>query len=379
MIGLRTASLFDGSSFAGPATVLIDDAGYVSAVVDTPPPGVTLAATPPGSTLSPGFVDLQVNGGGGVLFNDAITVNGLRRIATAHAALGTTSILATLITSPRPYIAAALEAVAAARAQAVPGILGVHIEGPFISPKRPGIHPPEFIATMTEDDAAMLSAPRDGVRLVTLAPEAVTPAHVARLLDAGVRVFAGHTEATAEQASAAFAQGVHGVTHLFNAMSQFGSRAPGMVGATLGDDGAAASIIVDLLHVARAAVRAAYRALGPDRLFLVSDSMPTIGSDIDHFTLAGRLIRLVDGRLADAAGTLGGAQICMAEAVRNAVELCAIPVSDALRMATSTPARWAGVDHVGRIAPGCRADFVALDTKLNVVRVWQGGVATPTP
>ena len=377
MIGWQTASLFDGSSFAGPATVLVDDAGYVSAVVDTPPPGVALAATPPGTTLTPGFVDLQVNGGGGVLFKDAITVSGLRRIAAAHAALGTTSILATLITSPRPHIAAALEAVAAARAQAVPGILGAHIEGPFISPKRPGIHPPEFIATMTEDDAAMLSAPRDGVRLVTLAPEAVAPAHVARLLGAGVRVFAGHTEATAEQATAAFAQGFHGVTHLFNAMSQFGSRAPGMVGATLGDDAAAAGIIVDLLHVARAAVRAAYRALGPDRLFLVSDSMPTIGSDIDHFTLAGRLIRLVDGRLADAAGTLGGAQICMAQAVRNAVALCAIPVSDALKMATSTPARWAGVDHVGRIAPGCRADFVALDTELNVVRVWQGGVAMP--
>jgi N-acetylglucosamine-6-phosphate deacetylase len=377
MIAWQTASLFDGTSFAGPATVLVDDAGYVSAVVDTPPPGVALAATPPGTTLTPGFVDLQVNGGGGVLFNDAITVDGLRRIAAAHAALGTTSILATLITSPRPHIAAALGAVAAARAQAVPGILGAHIEGPFISPKRPGIHPPEFIATMTESDAAMLSAPRDGVRLVTLAPEKVAPAHVARLLDAGVRVFAGHTEATAEQATAAFAQGVHGVTHLFNAMSQFGSRAPGMVGATLGDDAAAAGIIVDLLHVARAAVRAAYRALGPDRLFLVSDSMPTSGSDVDHFTLAGRLIRLVDGRLADAAGTLGGAQICMAQAVRNAVALCAIPVSDALKMATSTPARWAGVDHVGRIAPGCRADFVALDTELNVVRVWQGGVAVP--
>ncbi len=379
MIALQTTSLFDGSSFTGPTTVLVDDAGYVSAVVDAPPRGVALAATPPGTTLSPGFVDLQVNGGGGVLFNDAITVYGLRRIAAAHAALGTTSILATLITSPRPHIAAALEAVAAARAQAVPGILGVHIEGPFISPKRPGIHPPEFIATMTEDDAAMLSAPRDGVRLVTLAPEEVTPAHVARLLDAGVRVFAGHTEATAEQATAAFAQGVHGVTHLFNAMSQFGSRTPGMVGATLGDDAAAAGIIVDLLHVARAAVRAAYRALGPDRLFLVSDSMPTIGSDIDHFTLAGRVIRLVDGRLADAADTLGGAQICMAEAVRNAVALCAIPVADALRMATSTPARWAGVDHVGRIAPGYRADFVTLDAKLNVVGVWQGGVAVPMP
>ncbi len=379
MIVLHAPRLFDGHALTGPRFVALDDAGRIAGVFHAPPPGAEIQEIPAGALLVPGFVDLQVNGGGGVLFNDAISVDGLCRIAAAHAALGTTSILATLITSPRPQIAAALAAVAAARAQAAPGILGAHIEGPFISPARPGVHPPQWITTMTAADADLLASARDGVRLVTLAPEETAPGHMAQLLDAGVRVFAGHTEANADQVAAAFGLGVMGVTHLFNAMSQLGSRAPGVVGATLGHDATAAGIIVDLLHVAPVAIRAAYRAMGPERLFLVSDAMPTVGSDIDHFTLAGEVAQLKDGRLTMPSGTLAGAHLCMAEAVRNAVEQCAIPVADALRMATSTPAHWAGADEVGRIARGCRADFVALDAELRVVRVWQAGVALATP
>ncbi len=379
MIALHAARLFDGHRLTGPRFVLLHASGRIADVLEDPPPGVDVEALPGDVLLAPGFVDLQVNGGGGVLFNDDISVDGLRRIAAAHAALGTTAILATLITAPRPQIAAALAAVAAARARHVPGILGSHVEGPFISPARPGVHPPDRITAMTRADAEMLASARDGVRLVTLAPEQTDMGHIASLLAAGVRVFAGHTDATAEQAAAAFALGVHGVTHLFNAMSQFGSRAPGMVGATLADEAVGAGIIVDLLHVSPAAVRAAYRAMGPDRLFLVSDAMPTVGSDIDHFTLAGRVARLRQGRLTLESGTLAGAHVCMAEAVRLAVTGCAIPVEHALRMATETPARFAGTDAVGRILRGCRGDLVALDPALRVIRVWQGGAALPTP
>ncbi len=379
MIALHASRLFDGDTLTGPRCVLLDGSGRVARVLERAPSGVEVEALPPDVVLAPGFVDLQVNGGGGVLFNDDISVGGLRRIAAAHAALGTTAILATLITAPRPQIAAALRIVAEARAQAVPGILGAHIEGPFISIRRPGTHPPERITAMTEADADMLATPRAGVRLVTLAPEETEPAHLARLLASGVRVFAGHTEASAEQAAAGFALGIHGVTHLFNAMSQFGSRAPGMVGATLSDDAAAAGIIVDLLHVSPAAIRAAYRAMGPDRLFLVSDAMPTVGSDLDRFTLAGRTIRLHRGRLTLDSGTLAGAHLCMAEAVRLAVTGCAIPLEHALRMATSAPARAAGTDEVGYVRAGGRADLVALDPELRVVRVWQGGMAPAMP
>ena len=379
MIALHAQRRFDGHAMTGPRFVLLDDAGLVADVRETPPPGVGVQTIPEDALLAPGFVDLQVNGGGGALFNDAISVDTLRRIAAAHATLGTTSILATLITAPRPQIAAALAAVGAARAQLVAGIRGAHVEGPVISHAPPGVHPPEWIASMTATDAMMLAAPRDGVRLVTLAPEATEPDRVSRLLEAGVRVFAGHTNASAEQADAAFGRGVMGATHLYNAMSQLGSRAPGMVGATLGHTAAAAGIIVDLLHVAPAAVRAAYRAMGPERLFLVSDAMPTVGSDIKQFPLFGNVARLAQGQITLPSGTLAGAHLCMAQAVRRAVTGCDIPVVDALRMATATPAHWAGARDVGRVAPGCRADLVALDPALRVVRVWQSGAALATP
>jgi N-acetylglucosamine-6-phosphate deacetylase len=292
-------------------------------------------------------------------------------IAGALARLGTTSLLPTLI-SAHDSIPAALAATAAAIEQGVPGVLGLHIEGPFINPVRRGIHPERNIAALREDDVALLAAPHPGIRLMTVAPERIEAAQLGQLARAVV-LFAGHSDATCEQAEAALRQGVSGFTHLFNAMSQFGSRAPGCVGAAMAHARACASIICDGLHVHPAGVRAAYHAMGRDRLFFVSDCMPTVGGPADRFTWDGETILLRDGRLTTAGATLAGAHVTMAECVERAVRLCGIPLPDALRMATATPARYAGAHLVGRLAPGCRADMVALDEALAVQAVWQGG------
>ncbi len=364
---VRARRLFDGTRFLDDTAVVFENGSIVSLQPDGA--GERLPQT---WLLVPGFVDLQVNGAGGVLFNHSTTVDGIQAIARRLAELGTTAFLPTLI-SAREKIPAALEATAAAMHAGTAGVLGVHIEGPFINAERRGIHPARSIRPMQDDDAALLSAPHPGVRLVTLAPETLPQPRVRQLTQAGATVFAGHTGATFEQASAALEAGVAGFTHLFNAMTQFGSRAPGCVGAALAHGRACASIICDGLHVHPASVRIAHNAMGPDRLFLVSDCMPTVGAAEPRFMWDGEAIAVVDGRLAKADGTLAGAHVTMAECVQRAVQLCGIPLGDALRMATHTPASCAGVRHVGRLAPECRADMVALDPDFRVCAVWQAG------
>jgi N-acetylglucosamine-6-phosphate deacetylase len=364
---VRARRLFDGENFLADAAVVFEGRSIVA--VQPGGPGERLSDS---WLLVPGFVDLQVNGAGGVLFNQAPTVDGVLAIVKTLAALGTTALLPTLI-SAQETIPAALEATAAAIRAGVAGVLGVHIEGPFINLARRGIHPAHAVAKMRDDDAALLAAPHPGVRLVTLAPEMVASRHLRHLVQSGAIVFAGHSDATFEQATAALDDGVSGFTHLFNAMTQFGSRAPGCVGAAMAHNRAGASIICDGLHVHPASVRIAHRTMGADRLFLISDCMPTVGAAEAQFVWDGETISVTHGRLAKADGTLAGAHVTMAECVQRAVKLCGIPLGDALRMATHTPARHAGAPHVGRLAPGCRADMVALDPELRPVGVWQAG------
>jgi N-acetylglucosamine-6-phosphate deacetylase len=370
---LIAPAVFDGTALLGPRAVLVQD-GLVADVVRITdlPAGVQTSQLQHGHILAPGFVDLQVNGGGGVMFNDGPDVGTLQVIAEAHAKLGTTSILPTLISSDRPTRLAAIAAARAAITQGIPGIAGLHLEGPFLAMARRGIHPAAAITLPTKADIADLAAPFEGPMLLTLAPEMVSPAVIAAWVAAGRFVFAGHTDADFDQAKAGFDAGIVGTTHLFNAMSQLGSRTPGMVGAAMMRG--VAGIIVDLLHVHPASVALAWRCMGPERLFLVSDAMATVGSSRDAFMLGGKSIRLVDGRLADADGTLAGAHLSMADAVRLAVSV-GIPLADALRMATRTPADAVGLFDRGRIAHGSRADFVELDTELRVRRVWRGGGA----
>lgn len=374
MKALRASRLFDGAAM-WPERVVLFDGERIAGVVapDAVPAGVEFFDLPRDHVLAPGFVDLQVNGGGGVMFNDSPDVTTLRRIAGAHAGAGTTALLPTLISGTRALRRAALAAVRGALAEGVPGIAGLHLEGPFIAPARRGIHPALAIAAMTDDDMAGLSEEFPAVLLVTLAPDMVPAQRIRRLVEAGIIVFAGHTDASYAEAMAGFEAGISGVTHLYNAMSGFVPRAPGTVGAALDRAGAFAGIIVDGHHSHYAAVRLAFAAKGADALLLVSDAMATAASDSSGFVLNGDPIHLHEGRLVNDAGTLAGAHLTMAAAVRNAVCHAGLPLAAVLRMATQTPACAIGLADRGRIAPGCFADFVLLDLDINVAAVWQQG------
>ncbi len=373
MIAISAPHIFDGLESHGEGVVLVED-GRIVGIAPEAPAGVPVDEWQDDTMLVPGYIDLQVNGGGGVMFNDETSVEGLSAIASAHARAGTTAILPTLISGTRDQLRAALAAGQAALAAKIPGIAGLHLEGPFLALARRGVHPAANITAMTEDDLAMLAAPFPAPLMVTLAPDAVSPDFIARLAQAGVVVFAGHTDATQAQAAAGIEAGITGFTHLYNAMSQLTGRQPGAVGAALTDGRVGAGIIADGHHVHATSLRVAFGMMGPDRLFLVSDAMATAASDIDRFVLNGETIRLVDGMLTNEAGTLAGAHLTMAEAVRNAMHLAGIPWTQAVRMATATPAAWAGLADRGRIAVGMRADILAVDSAFNVLATWQDGV-----
>ncbi|MEM6672589.1 MAG: N-acetylglucosamine-6-phosphate deacetylase [Planctomycetota bacterium] len=324
--------------------------------------------------LAPGFVDVQVNGGGGVLFNDDPSVAALMTIADAHRAFGTTALVPTLITATAETMAAARAAVDAAIDEGVPGVLGIHFEGPFLDPRKPGAHDPALVRPPSDEDLDAILDGARGVTVVTAAACCLDEAALAQLRGGGARLALGHCASTYDEARDAFAAGVTGVTHLYNAMSPMESRAPGLVGAALATDGVTSGLIVDGVHVAYGAVRAAWRAAGTDGIMLVTDAVQPVGSDVTEFELGGQRVRLVDGRCINEDGNLAGSALDMASAVRNAVRYAGIPLADALRMASLTPSRFLGVDDErGSIAPGLRADFVALDDRLEVVSTIVGG------
>lgn len=370
--------LIDDRFAEGQAVVL--DAGRIAAIV---PRGDLPSKMPRrdlgGAMLLPGFIDTQVNGGGGVLFNDEPTVAGIAAIGRAHRAYGTTGFLPTLITDGLDKVEAAMDAVDAAIDAGVPGVLGIHIEGPFINPRRKGIHDPARIRAIDGEGMALLS--RAGRRraagrtMVTLAPEMVPPATIRALVDAGVIVSAGHSDAGAATVRAALDHGLTGFTHLFNAMSQLGNREPGVVGAALDDEASWCGIIIDGRHVDPAVLRIALRAKGPKRFMLVSDAMPTVGQAEKSFRLQGREIVVRDGVCVDANGTLAGADLDMASAVRNAIDMLDIGIPQAVAMASRNPAEFLGLgDERGRIARGYRADLVLADDRLRVLDTWIDGV-----
>ncbi|MFZ1106654.1 MAG: N-acetylglucosamine-6-phosphate deacetylase [Hyphomicrobiaceae bacterium] len=322
--------------------------------------------------LAPGFIDCQVNGGGDVLFNDAPTPEAIDRIAAAHRRLGTTALLPTLISDTPEKVQVALCAARRAVASNA-SVLGIHLEGPFLSPQRPGVHNPAVFREPNEEDAAQLIAAQSGAMLVTLAPERTPPGFIRKLTAAGIRVSLGHSAATYAQTRAALAEGMTGFTHLFNAMPPLASREPGPVAAALETPDAWFGMIVDGHHVAPPMLRLALR--GVARPMLVSDAMPPVGGRKPSFLLNGEEIAVRDGRCARADGTLAGAAISMADAVRNCVALLGIPLTDALRFASAEPAAFLGrADTLGRIAPGYRADLVAFNPdNLAVYGTWVAG------
>lgn len=362
-----------GDRIVPSAAIEIAD-GRITAIADTA--GETASVDLGGGWLLPGFVDSQVNGGGGALLNNDITAEGLATIAQAHARFGTTALMPTLITDTPAAISAALDVVDAAIAQALPGIIGLHIEGPFINAVRKGVHDPALIRHLDEDLLAELCRPRRGKVMLTIAPEQVEPQALERLRAAGVIISAGHTNATFAEAQAGFAAGLTGVTHLYNAMSPLQHRAPGMVGAALLNDAVWCGIIADGVHVAGPALEIALRMKGTERLMLVTDAMPSVGMSAGSFELNGRTITVTDGVCQDENGTLAGSSLDMAGAVRTMVALTSADVPMASRMASATPAAFLGLaDEIGTLATGQRADMVWLDAALQPVQCWIGGGA----
>jgi N-acetylglucosamine-6-phosphate deacetylase len=367
------ARLFDGERLHDDRALVIEGDSIAAVTgVDNRPRGGEQEDLG-GGILAPGFIDWQINGGGGVLFNAEPTVEGIAAIAAAHRRAGVTGFLPTVVTDAPRVLAEALAAAREAE-RSVPGALGVHVEGPFIDPRRKGVHPPEFIRPIQERDADALIGARAGVMVVTLAPASVSLERIARLAKAGIVVSLGHSDASAEEAERVFGAGARAVTHLYNAMSQLASRAPGVVGAALADPRIICGLIADGEHAHPAAYRAAIAAKGARGIALISDAMPPAAGGPDVFELQGRRMTRVGRKLVAGDGTLAGAAITMRDAVDYVVNTLNVPLADALTMATLTPARLLGVDHrIGRLESGLRADLVHLTGGLEVAEVWAGG------
>ena len=374
-LALTGARLFDGEQMHDGHAVVIDGE-RIAAVVPEADLDAALPRRRIEGLLAPGFVDVQVNGGGGVLFNAQPDVPGIRAIGAAHRRFGTTGFLPTLITDRPDRMAAAIEAVREALAAGVPGVLGIHLEGPFLSPARKGAHDASLMRRVEEADIRVITSLQAGRTLVTLAPEIVPPEIIARLARAGVIVSAGHTAASHKTVVAALSQGVTGFTHLFNAMPPLTNREPGPIGAALDDRGSWCGLIVDLHHVDAVSLRIAIAAKGWDHMMLVTDAMPTVGTDLSEFTLLGQRVIRAGGRLTTADGTLAGSDLDMASAVRNAVSALGVTLEQALAMASLVPATFLRLENeLGRIAPGWRANLVLLDDRLQVVETWIDGAA----
>jgi N-acetylglucosamine-6-phosphate deacetylase len=371
---LTGARVFDGESVRGDLAVVIDDdriAGVVS--VKKLASGIERRNLS-GGLLVPGFIDVQVNGGGGALLNDNPTINTVRRIAESHRKFGTTGLLPTVITDAPEVLSKAIAAVKAARAENVPGILGIHIEGPFLDKARKGAHELGFIREMTEADVTQISAVDCGSVMLTLAPNRVKSEFIQQLTARGVLVSLGHAEATLVEAQDALKAGAKAFTHVFNAMSQITGREPGMVGAALLHRDSFIGLIADGLHVHDTALQVALTLKPHDRIMLITDAMPSAAGGPVIFKLQGREVILIEGRLQLYDGTLAGSNLTMDEAVRYCVERLGVNLEDALRMASLNPATFLRRDHeLGRIKSGYLASLVHLSDDLQVLETWIDG------
>jgi N-acetylglucosamine-6-phosphate deacetylase len=349
---LAGARVFDGTHVLEGRAVVIES-GRIVAVPQERDLDAGIERRRIEGLLAPGFIDVQVNGGGGVLFNDVRSVEGLRTIAAAHRRFGTTGLLPTFITDTREHMAEAVEAMRQAMEARIPGVLGIHLEGPFINPERKGVHQASFMRPMEDEDIAIMTSLTQGRTLVTLAPERNSMEALERLSEAGVLLCAGHTAGDYATIMEACRQGLRGFTHLFNAMPPLAGRDPGVVGAALDSTGTWCGLIVDGHHVSDASLRIAIAAKGTEHMMLVTDAMSVTGTDLTSFELHGRTIYRKDGRLTTEDG---------------------IALPDALRMASLAPAGFLRLDHeLGRIAPGYRADLVLLDENLHVLQTWIDG------
>ena len=375
MLALTNGRVFTPQGCVGGRTVVVGD-GVVHAVLDDnelDSQGLEVRNLC-GQLLLPGFVDIQVNGGGGIMFNDEPNVDGIRTIAAAHRTYGTTGFLPTLISDDLDKVATAIAAVDEAIREGVPGVLGVHLEGPFLNAEKKGVHDPGKFRVLDKDAVDLLSSLQHGKTMVTIAPERNPPELIRRLADAGVIVAAGHTNASYDEIQVALDAGVSGFTHLYNAMSPLTSREPGVVGAALDDAHSWCGLIVDGHHVHPASLRIAIASKPRGRCLLVTDAVSSVGAMEKAFELGGRPITVADGKCVTSDGTLAGSDLDMATAVKNTTRLLELDLAEAVRMASEYPAAALGLGHtLGRIEVGYRANLVLVDDQLNVIDTWIDG------
>ncbi|NRA70038.1 MAG: N-acetylglucosamine-6-phosphate deacetylase [Gammaproteobacteria bacterium] len=366
---ISATKIFDGYHFHTDSQIVID-AGKIIAIE----PLSARANEHIEGMIVPGFIDLQVNGGGGVLLNSTPTVAGIKTIVAAHLEFGTTAMLPTLITDTVEVMSQAAYAIAEARKNNVAGVLGIHFEGPHLSVAKKGAHSEQYIREISEPEWAVISRQDIGLVKVTIAPENVSVDDIKRMVSLGIKVFLGHSNATYEVAKAALDAGASGFTHLFNAMSPFTSREPGMVGAALLADDAVCGLIVDGHHVDYASCQLALKTKPVGKLLLVTDAMSVVGTDIKRFDFFDREIIRRGDKLNSTTGELAGSALDMASAVRNTYRHLGQPLERALNMASLYPAQYLGLEHqLGQLTPGAQADFVVLDDNLKVTRTWVAG------
>lgn len=365
---VHVKKLFTGSRFLNDQVLLIEHGKIVA--IDTNLDNVDKSLS---GLVVPGFVDLQVNGGGGVLFNRTPTLAGLKTMMAAHAKFGTTAMLPTLITDQVLVMQQAADAIAEAIKFNVKGIKGVHFEGPHLSVAKKGAHSEQFIREISDAEWQVLSRKDLGQILVTLAPENVVPNDIKTMVEMGIKVCLGHSNADFQTVNRAIAAGADGFTHLFNAMSPLQGREPGMVGAALLNDTASCGLIVDGHHVDYSTCQLALKTKPIDKVFLVTDAMPPVGTTDDKFAFFDREVHLFDGKLTSTTGELAGSVLDMASAVRNTKEFLSVNYQQALKMASTYPANYIDNQHIGGIEVGCDADFVELDDKVQVLSTWIGG------
>lgn len=321
----------------------------------------------------PGFIDLQVNGGGGVLFNATTNVAGIKTMMQAHAKYGTTAMLPTLITDTVEVMQQAADAIAQSIQEKVPGIIGVHFEGPHLSVAKKGAHSEEYIREISDAEWQVLSRQDLGQVIVTVAPENVLPADIKKMIAFGIHVCLGHTNADFKTAQQAIDAGASGFTHLFNAMSPMQGREPGVVGSALLNDSASCGLIVDGHHVDYNSCKLALKTKPKGKMLLVTDAMPPVGTNDTEFSFFNRTVHLSNGKLTSTTGELAGSVLDMATAVRNSVEFLQVPLDEALRMASQYPANYINVKNKGRLAINCQADFVELNDQQQVLSTWING------
>ena len=363
--------LFDGQAFLDDQVLTIVDGQIMAIDQDISNSDITV-----NGLVAPGYIDLQVNGGGGALFNDSPSVDNLKTIMSAHAKFGTTAMTPTLITDKIEIMQQAAEAIAQAIGEGVPGIVGIHFEGPHLSVEKKGTHCADYIRPITDAEWQVLSRNDIGEIIVTLAPETVSAEDVTRMVKLGVNVCLGHTNADYKTTQQAIDAGASGFTHLFNAMSPLQGREPGVVGAALLNNHTSCGLIVDGFHVDYASCKLAIQVKPQGKIFLVTDAMPPVGTDQTQFALYDRTVYVDNGKLTSTTGELAGSSLDMANAVKNTHQKLGIELGEAIRMASMYPARYLYQNQSvnrGELITGKQADMVVLNDDLSVRETWIAG------